>query len=644
MGAQNSIQQGNLGNPGQKTPGIFSRAKGFFRTSQQPGVPNIQGSQGLQESQRPQLSQIIDLKFILTKPPLPPLPPLQLIVPTNQKNQAQNSQILITIKDIMLRYNNNTWNFGNNKTTNEPQSLKEDTYASFLSFVTNLIEPSKLFIPPTGMIGVNAESFEGKKSIVQEIDKSIGRSFQLLNKFFAVKLSEIFTDIKDLQQTDSINVTLLGLAAIIGAEHLVIYFLMCGANPSLTYDTENKDSATLMLSYQLALSKLQGIEQQSPVNPKYFIILPRILYILFLLGSIGEGVDLSAIFLSNELKNKTNLSGTKKVQVKSSILNMLAIRPGSSESNKKTQTLQNGGSIPLLLEILEMNNSMEKPNFFKDINSLEEPYSLTVLYNVLMNKSIDDKTKLRLIELLVIKYCGNISTVPTLSFKNSRENKIGIILSIINKITTNDYLKAEILQIFSSNQAFKNILNKSDIKTTTNNKNIIIAELQERLKIFEEKNSALSGQIQALIELQQQKIMAEIANSQTKAYKQSQLKQSQPESQNFNAKFNSPSVKAIFKEEELQKQQLQQLRSLAGGKKIQMRTYHFLKYKKYSERAFIAERPIIAAGNAYDFMKLHYDIGDKQVTFTIHDRQSNKKYKYIAKTLKDGTNIIKTAK
>jgi hypothetical protein len=43
-------------------------------------------------------------------------------------------------------------------------------------------------------------------------------------------------------------------------------------------------------------------------------------------------------------------------------------------------------------------------------------------------------------------------------------------------------------------------------------------------------------------------------------------------------------------------------------------------------------------------MKLHYDIGDKQVTFTIHDRQNNKKYKYIAKTLKDGTNIIKTAK
>jgi hypothetical protein len=82
----------------------------------------------------------------------------------------------------------------------------------------------------------------------------------------------------------------------------------------------------------------------------------------------------------------------------------------------------------------------------------------------------------------------------------------------------------------------------------------------------------------------------------------------------------------------------------AGGKKIQMRTYHFLKNKKYSERAFIAERPIIAADNAYDFMKLHYDIGSKKITFTIEDRVNNKKYKYTARTLKDGTNIIKSAK
>jgi hypothetical protein len=75
-----------------------------------------------------------------------------------------------------------------------------------------------------------------------------------------------------------------------------------------------------------------------------------------------------------------------------------------------------------------------------------------------------------------------------------------------------------------------------------------------------------------------------------------------------------------------------------------MRTYHFLKHKKYSERAFIAERPIIAADNAYDFMKLHYDIGSKKITFTIHDRVNNKKYKYTARTLKDGTNVIKSAK
>ena len=82
----------------------------------------------------------------------------------------------------------------------------------------------------------------------------------------------------------------------------------------------------------------------------------------------------------------------------------------------------------------------------------------------------------------------------------------------------------------------------------------------------------------------------------------------------------------------------------AGGKKIQMRTFHFIKHKKYSERAFIAERPIIAADNAYEFMKIHYDIGNKQVSFKIHDRINNKKYKYTAKTLKDGTTVIKSAK
>ena len=82
----------------------------------------------------------------------------------------------------------------------------------------------------------------------------------------------------------------------------------------------------------------------------------------------------------------------------------------------------------------------------------------------------------------------------------------------------------------------------------------------------------------------------------------------------------------------------------SNSKQIQMRTFNLLKHKKYYEYPFIAERPIIAAHNAYDFLKLHDKISRKQIIFSIYDIVNNKKYRYIAKTLKDGKNVIKSAK
>lgn len=172
-----------------------------------------------------------------------------------------------------------------------------------------------------------------------------------------------------------------------------------------------------MLSFQIGIYKLlqSKPQQQQPINLKYFIILPRILYILFLLGSIGEGIDLSAIFGTNEKKINKNNSKKLEVPVRSSILNMLAQMPGNTSDETARQTLQNGGSIPLLLEILERNNTnpLLKPKFFKVINSLETPYDINVLYSVLMNPNIDDKTKLKLTELLVLEYNTIITNVPT---------------------------------------------------------------------------------------------------------------------------------------------------------------------------------------------------------------------------------------
>ena len=835
-----------------------------------------------------QPSKIYNLQFILENPPPIILQPQQ----NTPINQAQNMQKLNDIKAKIIEYNK-TWNFGN-KSDGQPQSLlKKETYDEFLVFVTDLIIQGRN--TPNQMratINANAKSFQDKKNIVREIHKlvSVGGN-KLVNEFFQVKMSEIFlTDVLDVKQDDTMMVNLLGLASIFGAEHIVIYLLMIGANPSIT-KTDNRDSATLMLSFQIGFYKLlqsksQQLQQQL-INLKYFIILPRILYILFLLGSIGVGVDLSAIFETNETKIKENNSKKPIVPVKSSILNMLAQMPGNRVIPTETarQTLQNGGSIPLLLEILEKNNSLDKPKFFKDVNSLEKPYDLNVLYSVLMNPNIDDEIKIKLTKLLVINNNANITNVPDFVVKKTDVSIFDRIYIAINEIKfTNPQTKLSILEIFSfSNEEFKDKLIKSGLLSknlnSNTNKNAKIKRLETEVELLRQKNKLITngfaGSIAALgaksalinaemdsltgksptvfgttqgfaqqgqqqyptnpfgtnlgvtqqgqqqsqglaqqfpsnslsqspvLQSQQiqqpgatlekkgignrlKKIFKKGNNGQAAAQKNSQSnlrpvnttlpqaasqmssstnlpqkpkglinrfkefrfgknskeltvaqpaplsssptispqspilntttssglsqtvsplssspnlpqgsalpQSSAPVSNNLSSTtkssallqpvspLNSPSnlhqgsalsqplVPLITSQNSTSLLPVAQTNiksktsfknrakgffgfgkknttpSLSGGKKIQMRTYHFLKHKKYSERAFIAERPIIAADNAYDFMKLHYDIGSKKITFTIHDRVNNKKYKYTARTLKDGTNIIKSAK
>jgi hypothetical protein len=821
-----------------------------------------------------QPSKIYDLQFILANPP-PIIPQPQQ---NTSKSQVQLERKLDAIKATILEYNK-TWNFGN-QLNGQPQSLlKKETYNEFLVFVTNLIKGvGNTSNQMRATINANARSYQDKQNIVREIHKLVvsDGGNQLVNKFFKVGMSEIFPNFSSVNPEDTMMVTLLGLASIIGAEHIVIYLLMIGADPSIT-KTDNRDSATLMLSFQIGFYKL--LQQQQPINQNYFIILPRILYILFLLGSIGEGVDLSAIFETNEKKINENNSKKPTVPVKSSILNMLAQMPGNTSDETAKQTLQNGGSIPLLLEILERNNSF-KPKFFKDVNSLETPYDLNVLYNVLMNLNIDDQTKIRLIQLLVIKYYGNITNVPTFVVKTTNISIFDIILLIVNGInTTRPQTKAIILEIFSSNEEFKKMLDASGIdlrqfltSNSTNNKNAIIRQLRTQVELLKQKNNLMTEKLEKFLEnFYKTQVEASLVNSQIRSltpnaanpfttsqgFTQQVQPQIQPQiqpskfgtnqrlSQPIQSQNKSTSLSQI---PVLQSQQMQQpgaslekksfsnrlqfwkkgnngqvaaqknsqsnLRPVnttlpqaasqmnssknlpqnskkglinrfkefrlfgkknnkgptiaqpaplsssppislqspilsqtdvslnkplnttksselsqtvsplssppnlpigstlpqtsaslnkplntttspgllqpvlplitpqnstsvlpvaqpnqkskpimtsrardffgfgkknqtgpqAGGKKIQMRTYHFLKHKKYSERAFIAERPIIAADNAYDFMKLHYDIGSKKITFTIHDRVNNKKYKYTARTLKDGTNVIKSAK
>ena len=536
----------------------------------------------------------IDLQFIIKNPPNL----LKSIIPqpqTNQKNISQvNLKLLEEISKVIIEYNKE-WNFGNIPNTELPQHImKEETYKAFLNFVTNLLQPNTYQL--TQLIMSNnsdRKAYEGKKAIVQKINSK--NFLPIVNKFFPVRLVQLFPGIPNINQDDSINVTLLGLAAIIGAEHLVIYFLMCGANPSITYSSgnvnENEDTATLMLSYQIALSNIQRVQPAQFSN--YFIILPRILYNLYLLSSVGEGVNLSAIYKTNYKIKKGN-QGDSPIQ--ESILHQLVRIPYINYSNINflKLTMKNGGSIPLLFTILLNNNRIVGyPKFWKNINAQGLPFGFTILYSLLMNNNIEGQIKLSLVDILITLGADPL-IIPNLSQNKRLKSNLSNI-NEIDKLFTLLQTEGALIQILKKNNGFKQIYEEyMGMETQTSNQNIqkLISNNQKFKKIYQD-----------LLEIQKKEIKSELMQ-----------------------------IPNLLKN--VQK----------GGKQIHMRTFHFLKYKKYSERAFIAERPIIAADNAYEFMKLHYNIGDKQVTFTLHDRVNNKKYKYIAKTLKDGTNVIKSSK
>lgn len=73
-----------------------------------------------------------------------------------------------------------------------------------------------------------------------------------------------------------------------------------------------------------------------------------------------------------------------------------------------------------------------------------------------------------------------------------------------------------------------------------------------------------------------------------------------------------------------------------GGKIIQMRKFHFLEGKKYQNKVFIADKPKVAGTLAYQFLKIHYKLGNKKFDFEIIDKDLGKKYKYSGETLNNG--------
>jgi hypothetical protein len=568
------------------------------------------------------IPKIIDLDFILA----------------NRPNLPENIQIsfqggnLTQISERILRYNREKWNFGNLQ-EGPHRLMNANTYKLFLDFVkSKIVQGAPPFILSSMTNNQNKQSFEQNKVIIEEISNM---GIPAVNEFFTVKLSELFPEINGFTDKDIINVTLLGLAAIIGAEHLVIYFLMCGANPGITYLSENQDTATLMLLYQIGLSKIQA-------PPKYFIILARMLYILFLLGSVGSGVDLSQLFMSNFKILKRNQGLT---QVSENILQQLVKMPYKSINlNIIYLNMQNGASIPLLFKVIEKNN-IKGPKLWSNINVQDSPLGYTVLYSLLMNNTIDSKIKLSLVWYL-ITVGANPLLIPNVRqnakikeslFAKDNQTEIQLLFALLQD--SNIKILGDLLKILSNNPQFKQIYDefKKSEPGVNQNKSMTIQRLIQNndklrkilLEVEKQKIIQLNSAIQesALIGSIQQQLSTNKYLASPVSQQKNLLQTQNPSQMKYSQNLAVPPSQ-----------------SFRGGKRITMRTFYLLKHKKYSKQPFKAERPIIAAHNAYEFLKLHDKIGKKQINMTVYDIANNKKYKYIAKTLKDGKNVLKSYK
>jgi hypothetical protein len=422
----------------------------------------------------------------------------------------------------------------------------------------------------------------------------------------------------------------LGLAAIIGAENLVAYFLMCGENPGIIYKSENKDTATLMLLYQIGLTKIESPKE-------YFIILARMLYILFLLGSVAPGVNLSNIFISNFLISIRNQGFT---ELNESILHQLVRMPYNynykeliKDDKLEISTMQNKASIPLLFKIISFNN-IDGPKLYNSINEKDVPLGYTVLYSLLMNNTIDSKIKLSLVwylinanaDPLIMPDIEQNSRVKESVFAKNNQTVIQLLFALLQE--SNMQILGDLLKILSKNTVFKR---KYDEYKETNSginqdKNITIRNLKVKLDRLKQILIEVAKIKKGILDLGiKESLLVGSITKQNLA-----INSIQPEGTNL-----------INKEKIIEKQDRT---VFTGGKRITVRTFYLLKHKNYCKIPFKAELPITAANNAYDFLKLHDKIGKKKINMTIYDIANNKKYKYLAKTLKDGKNVLKSYK
>ena len=698
------------------------------------------------QNQKQDIQRAFPFSFVLDNPPK-----------SSQQQQQLTSDVATAqqIAQSILNYNQQHWNFGNlidsnNQLVGIKPIISQPTYQQLLQIGGNQQAnyiPQTYYHPQANQFasqqyGFNQQTFnpqrpqnfaqqyyQGQPVRNGQVNYGFGSPYQtanyqqfykskmdfistikqqlqgkqvagVVNTFISVPLHQLFPLLPPNYTNITLQVTLLGLAALIGAEHLVIFFLANGANPSAD-NIKNKDSAYNMMHTQIVLNtlmrtnaynentQLQGQrgqylygqkfqnqfsqvhvpqqQHQLTVPLQYFINTQRIEFILTCLGSVGQGVDLSAI-VPNDTPVYTRMLGAQSkagknvlVQMQqSNILIQLTKEDSMYNMHMVGGNQQQFNPTFNLLNFILTFNGYKGLHLYEDINAQTIPLGLTPLFNLLGNRTLSNfLQKLHLIKLLVDSGANII--LPEYS-EEIKQNApfVTDVCQMIHMYYQGGYYNA-LNEVLSTNKQY----NKQCNAYATQYGSMSTQQLRRQLRDAQltiNYQSHIIQKLQSQVPGQQQYPQPLPPTQNTGPFHGNSngiqgLTQQPPAYNNNNARSQAPTPAQGFKpinpninNENNNKNNYESYQSRTspfgleqlGGKKIALRTFHFPKQKSYNERAFKAVRPKIAAENAYDFIKTHYKVGKKEIVFTIEDRKKGTTYKYSAKTDKNGVNILKS--
>jgi hypothetical protein len=418
--------------------------------------------------------------------------------------------------------------------------------------------------------------------------------------------------------------------------------------------------------------------QQQPNFLLYLLDNDKLCRILFFISRFNKGIDLSNIFNINPMiiNNQTSLfKSPQKIRLLDNKSPLILF----CESNLKLKNVNY--DVYYLLHKLIMFNQYTEFNFFRNINQSDNN-GFTPLFKLINNRTVDLENRIELVKLMLLQKADpNTCPDPRINLRDLYLRVFGNdFLSIFKEYTTlfngDNWLsdknrifkqQPQQLQQFQYNpqqlqqlqQLQLNLYNNTDrsqqlqsFSQDPESTKKFIFEIRKEIESYKSFNEFITNFRENIFDYDtlslfkyyiQNSNEADINNLFQKLNRNINLKEILMSE--IDNKIRQLTSRQKIEQSPLYQSQQRQQRQLllqSAGSKIILRTFYFSKNEIYNQRAFRAKKPIIAAENAYNYLKTNYKLGNKLISFVIEDRQKHKKYKYSAETKKNGEIILKS--